>query len=529
MNQIFHIFRKDVRHHWIVILLCQAALAMYCWDEVQSWSERTFGLGGLSSFIRLLLPLTWCFFILRMVQDESLVGDRQFWVTRPYEWKKLLAEKILMVLVFLSLPLLIAGVILLAKAGFSPAPHFLGLLWMQCLLFQLPFLPLLALGAVTRNPVQGLVTLVAVLMLMVGIAVFPLFLRTGDAFFAVNVGWTGSFPGSSNNLDDLVLLIVCVAAIGLQYARRKTAQSRLWLVGGVLGTVVIGLVTAYAKRNRDPYPVPERQTIAFHAGLDPVKLLPPKAPAQKDEAVPIGIPVSASGIPQSSLGWNRGMRVVLEGPRGLRWDGRWPGSIQLLGPGESRWRAVFEMDYKTYERLKSVPLKAYVSLSVDVFAEHESKTVKASDAEFDVPGVGRCRPWGRDQHTLRCNSPLVQPAMVVVRFDPALSTCPEQDTSLAKPVYGLPYAWQWGRESRLAEGGVSPVAASLFYFWAFNDRVQICPETPLNFSFPQFTENVRVDFEIDNLNLDDYRQANFESGSITGADGIRLGLAPLPR
>jgi len=30
-----------------------------------------------------------------VVHAESLVGDRQFWITRPYEWKKLLTAKAL--------------------------------------------------------------------------------------------------------------------------------------------------------------------------------------------------------------------------------------------------------------------------------------------------------------------------------------------------------------------------------------------------------------------------------------------------
>jgi hypothetical protein len=51
---------------------------------------------------------------------------------------------------------------------------------------------------------------------------------------------------------------------------------------------------------------------------------------------------------------------------------------------------------------------------------------------------------------------------------------------------------------------------------------------PLIFSLPQFAENVRSDFEIDSVNLDDYRQPTFEGGVMRAADGTRLGLPPLP-
>src|SRR5215472_16328108 len=103
MSQILHIFRKDVRHHWIEILLCQAALVAYCWNEVRSWSERSFAGDSLAQFIVVLVPLTLSLFLLRVVQDEFLVGDRQFWVTRPYQWKKLLVKKALLLLVFINL------------------------------------------------------------------------------------------------------------------------------------------------------------------------------------------------------------------------------------------------------------------------------------------------------------------------------------------------------------------------------------------------------------------------------------------
>jgi hypothetical protein len=528
MSQIFHIFRKDVRHFWIEILLCQLALAAYCWNEVRSWSDV--GVDPVSTFIHGLLLLTWCFFIFRMIQDESLVGDRQFWVTRPYAWKSLLAEKLLLVLVFLNLPIFVAGAILLAKAGFSPRPHVLGLLWMQLLLFELPFLPLLALSTVTRTVIQAFLTLLTLFVLAIGAAVSLLFgSAIGHVSGVFGVSWSPLIL--SNDLGDLLLVLVCLVAIGLQYSRRRTAQSRLWLVGGMLAMVAISLATSYARRNQDPYPHPERSTIQFNAALDPVKLTPPKRPVETDEAVPIGLPLSASGVPTNSLGAIRGIRLVLEAPDGHRWDGQWPGHIQILVPGDNRWRAMLEMDYENYQRLKSVPLKARVSVSVDIFREHGFETITTTAGEFAVPGVGRCHIMRLNQLTLRCNSPLVRPGMVVARFDQALSTCSAEDIRPpvipAKPLEGLPYAWQPRRDSRLAEAGVSPVVGSFFSFWDFSGSVNICPGTPLDFSFPEFVENVRRDFEIDNFRLEDYRQADYSSEGIKNASGIKLGLPPL--
>lgn len=527
MKQILNIFRKDVRHHWLLILLCQAALVVYCWDEVSSWSEPTFGRNGTSSsLISLLLFLTWFLLIFRMVHDEPLVGDCQFWITRPYEWQKLLAEKMLLVLIFITLPLLIAGAFLLAKAGFSPAPYSLGLFWMQLLLFQLPFLPLLALGAVTRNLTQGILTLLAIFLVILIVSAAPLYSQRGVAHYYGLYAASSGFPSFGEPVG-LMLLFACLVVIALQYARRKTSQSRIWLAGGVVAMFIFSLVSGYAKRNSDPFPVPEHQTIPFRAGLRPGNYDRPKMPPQQDQPVAIGIPVSISGIPMNSLARIRGVRLVLEAPDGYRWNASSANTGQLLQPGENLWRPSIAMDYEDYKRLQSGPLKAHVTVSADVYREGNFEIVRATEGEFDVPGVGRCRVMGVWKDMLRCHSPLAPPAMVVARVNPALSPCPDEPAVQRGLVYGLPYAWTRRYDSGPAQYGVSPVAVSFFLFSQFSDLVSICPGTQLVFSFPEFAENVRSEFEIPDFPLDNYRRPDFGSDDvIRRADGIRVGLPP---
>jgi hypothetical protein len=497
MSQIFHILRKDVRHHWAEILLCQAALVAFCWDVVQSWSEsHTLAAGALSTMIDFLLPLTWGFFVFRIVQSESLVGDRQFWVTRPYEWKKLLAEKVILVLGLINLPLLIAGAILLAKAGFSPLPHALGLLWMQVLLFQVPFLPLLALGAVTRNIAQGLLALLAFLVFIILNAVLNEFLRS-----------RGLPSGDTDWLPVGVLLIACCVAIGIQYARRKTPQSRVWLAGGGLAMIVITVASAFASRGRDRYPMPAGSS-SFHAGLAAVKLIAPKLPAENDEDVEVALPLRTWGLAPDSLGRPRGVRLILEAPDGYLWDSGWQGLYDLLGPGENVWRQYFALKYKDYERLKSRPVKARVAVAAEILRQHDFEVITAAAGEFAVPRVGRCHLRAGDTNFLLCNSPLLKPLMTVVRVDPSHSTCPGLEDEARELSQGIRTAWEPGRDSDWPDYGVSPVVTFSFYF---RERA-VCPGTPLSFSFPQFVENVRSDFEIDNMNLDEYRTASSGAG-----------------
>jgi hypothetical protein len=343
----------------------------------------------------------------------------------------------------------------------------------------------------------------------------------------VSPGLYFSEPGKFSDPQGLALLLACVAAIGLQYSRRETLQSRIWLAGGIMAMLIITLVTAYATRNTDPFPVPERQTIPFRAGVQPGHCST-KTSVQQDEPFDIGIPLHASGIPQNMLGRFRGMRVVLEAPDGYRWNGPSHGGVQLLQPGDNYWHGVVPMEYEAYKRLRSVSLKAHVTLSVDVLRESSFENVSATDGEFDVPGLGRCRVVV-GKRELRCNSPLKPPSTVVARVNPALSTCTDKPAFPPGPVYGLPYAWTPRFGSGPANYGISPVAASFFSFWNFSDLVRICPGTPLIFSFPEFAENVRSDFDIPDFHLDDYRRPGYgnDDDKMTTADGIRLGL-PLP-
>ena len=137
MKQVLHIFAKDARHHWGEIFLCLVITAAFAWiypsqwlGATTIWSGRHYGqyessyspyiVEILARVLMGLVPVSWWLLITNLVHDERLVGDRQFWLTRPYEWKKLLAAKLLFLLAFLCLPLLFAQSYLLAVAGFSP-------------------------------------------------------------------------------------------------------------------------------------------------------------------------------------------------------------------------------------------------------------------------------------------------------------------------------------------------------------------------------------------------------------------------
>jgi hypothetical protein len=187
------------------------------------------------------------------------------------------------------------------------------------------------------------------------------------------------------------------------------------------------------------------------------------------------------------------------------------------------------VDRKTFERLKSVGVRAHISVAADVFRDQNARQMTAAQGEFLVPDVGRCRLDGQVSYGIRCVSPLIKPATLLVITDLAASTCPQadrQEDESAKgegenstPTNGMAYAWAANGTQGPAEYGVSPVALLELYFWNRDERrktPRICPGTPLRISFPEEVERSRIEFEASGVKLSDYRQKGFTGDGMIG-------------
>ena len=105
MRQTLHIFKKDVRHLWFEIAAAITVVVAFGFTGARRalWladplTNRT----AAWTMVLILLPLTWWTLIARVIHDEALPGDRQFWITRPYSWKSLLGAKALFILAFIN-------------------------------------------------------------------------------------------------------------------------------------------------------------------------------------------------------------------------------------------------------------------------------------------------------------------------------------------------------------------------------------------------------------------------------------------
>lgn len=123
MTQALHIFRKDLRHQWIDLSLYLALLVITGFLIPTQWPGHWTSnamLPWFSSLIQIVVPIMWLVMIARLVHEESLVGNRQFWTTRPYSWASLLSAKLLFLLLCIGLPYLVMECCMALYGGVSP-------------------------------------------------------------------------------------------------------------------------------------------------------------------------------------------------------------------------------------------------------------------------------------------------------------------------------------------------------------------------------------------------------------------------
>lgn len=514
MKQVFHVFKKDVRQHWMGISLVLILLGTYTALAPSAWEFRNATDAFLVTLLSPLVPIGWWLLIVRIVQGESLAGDRQFWVTRPYEWKQLLGAKILFIVLFINLPLLIAGMLLLARAGFSPLSYLPGLLWMQLLMGLIVLLPAVTVAAITTSVQQMAMVMLALLLAVIGLT------YVSSRIPNTSIPAAETIPGLAQNM---ILLGTAIAVIVLQYARRKTTRSFRLLLLAAIAVSLIEVATPYATLIARAYPlVPSGQQppvqFALHAPLPSI----PTDPHAARSSVDLSIPLDVSGIARDTYILIEGVRVTLIARDGAEWKGNWEPKVSFLLPHTKDNTINFSVSRDFFEKTKTTPVTMRASFAMSVYHETDTMRLIASNREFAVPRIGVCSVRGSQLNTIRCRAPLRTPNLLVVRTVPGVTTCPVNTGQQPAPPTFPAYAWTWNHSSAPATFGISPVQT--FFLWFFgageNDEKKtfICPGTPLVFSTPEKVRQNRTAIEISGINLADYRLPDADQHESIGWD-----------
>jgi hypothetical protein len=264
--------------------------------------------GPAEGMLNLLLAAAWALLIGRLVLQDPLTGDQQFWVTRPYGKGRLFIAKLLFPCLIIHLPVAIAHVVILTSHGFSIGDALATLAQKQGLLLAGLTLPCLAIASICRRLTQYAVV---VLLAGAGIAL----ITQGDV---PGADWMQESE-TRRRVALVVITGVSIAMLALSYGARRILSGRIIGATGALAATgfLVFLPTSAADRLR----------CRFSAGstAPAVEL---SEPSQK-LAMRMGlagapfkaflIPVQVTGLDSVQRFRNRQLSLTIKGKDGSQW------------------------------------------------------------------------------------------------------------------------------------------------------------------------------------------------------------------
>ncbi len=492
MRQALHIFKKDVRHLWFEIAVAITVVAAFTFTGARRalWlADPVTNRIAAWTLVMILLPLTWWTLIARVIHDEVLPGDHQFWITRPYSWKSLLGAKALFILAFISIPMLLADGVIVRAHGLPLGAELPGLLWSQVLLAIVFVLPIAALSALTTGFVQLIFAILT-----------PCVIALGVAIVAPEVVLGGFFGASDWVRIYYVFLVISVAASAIlfwQYSVRRTAAARsLAVAAGILAVLGMTLIPWSAAFRIQSWLSKQRVDQSLvHVDFDSGNRWLTRVVIEGGDRVRIELPLDITGLPPSMFARPEGFFVHLQAPDGTMWQ-----ADQLLLRNAGKMGQKFSLeatvDGSFYRKVKDEPIKVRGSLYMTLFGNRQTVRVPFGDRSVLVPRVGVCSASGGgnlQSYFLICSSAFRSPPVLVsYRFIQSAKEAVEDVWPSTQPRRPISYS------PLPAELGISPVSQDFTFSTV---------RAPLSEAMVDTVEplaHIRRNFEIDNLRLGDF-------------------------
>jgi hypothetical protein len=427
MRQALLILRKDVRHLWPQIACFWAMVAGHAYMDA-----ATPGNPKIALFITMpaLVLIGACFYLIgALVHEDAPIGDRQFWVTRPFDWRSLLVAKVLFAVVFMALPILVAQIVVTTVTGLPISSSLAALAPTEAKMLVLVAIAI-AFAMVTRNLTQLFLALLAALItqLLLLLLIVSRAYERGD--------W-GSIEWIRIASTALPLLAGMVALVLLTYRRRSATLARCILTGLVLlvpaslcldwwhaawnfqtrlysNSATVPSVSIRYDRNAPPFP----------RGL--------WYPFLRDNLVNLKIPVQTTGIPEGMQLIGERVRTRVQLVDGRSWDSGWRAwtGIGELGGG---WRLVRHdgaavlaliIDASFFDIAKDVSARVHARLAFTVLGKPETAYLPAGVLAQRVSPNCLCSVPARFNYSVWCFSTDGDTAHREVRWDPPNTASP---------------------------------------------------------------------------------------------------------
>lgn len=521
MKQTLAIFIKDARRFWPEILLSFAVLLALVLVYPRTWADTTehaqsfsmhglfthTGIGFFAGAIVVLVPISCWLLIARLVHGERLVGNTQFWLTRPYEWPKFLVAKVLFLSVFWCLPFFVAQCVLLAEGGFNPTSYLPGLFYNLLLAMGALILPLTALSVVTTGFGRMTLVILGVILFIAGVALLNSLIPSDS---------TG---GVSGPLGDMVsfgtLACGCAAVVVVQYARRRIWVA--WLVIAAVAASLSGLALTdpdQALMGRYYPALPTDAPPPAEIVYAPNEMHQPIANDTQDKnELEIAIPLQARGVASGQSVTLMAVKAAMQAPNGARWESPWNSLyLEHLLPGMSEPTVRFRMRRSVYEQFKANPANLRLTFAINQARAASTASIPIPLGEFAVSGFGICTPqtgwfnYPKEITGITCRTPMRYPRLTYVTAHWSEGPCAGGGEN-ERQMLGT--AWVGSFDGAPAEFGITSVwetPLNLSNSWTGYNKGTIqarrlCPGSPVTFTRYELTGHAQIAITIPNFRL----------------------------
>jgi hypothetical protein len=404
---IWHIFKKDFRLLWPLVLIVAAAEAMSdtTWVVAGFFLEPR-SLRTIAALLSLGLVIGIAALIVSAVHQDVLPGDRQDWLVRPIRRRDLILAKILFVLLAAHGPYFLIDLAQGMSMGFSFWASLLAALARGIHLLWVFSLPVLAIAAITSTIVEVTGALMVIALALIA---FITVMQVSTPAFAEH-----TFSAMSGHWLMLLLwsaggLVAALVVIPLQYFRRRTMTARVIALSALLILPLLSAAipwsSAFAfEQWLSPDPAAARPvTIAFDPSLGRV-VLKPDMPRKEDS---VWLPIRLSGLQPNAIVLNdRTIARIIGQDGAIIYSGLSVGDdvttgsavtfIDAFPPKPSSGDTVGNHQFvilprKVYESVRSQPVRLELDYWFSLSRLEDSDTIPALNGTRQISGLGQCK------------------------------------------------------------------------------------------------------------------------------------------
>lgn len=481
MRQALLILWKDVRQLRWQLGAYALLLAAFAWVSPQTWpgtAPDSF-LSVFVTLLRILLMASQFVLITSAIHADRLVGEEQFWITRPYDWRSLLASKFLFVLACVVLPYLFMQWSLLHAAGLNPFTAKAGMAACLVRFAVVPCLVSMLIASVTETLAAAFGFLVALLLAWAGILQLILAgteLRMSPPYeFAV----FGALFG-----------VLLLAILAYQFARRRAAHSRI----AIAVTLALFLLFIFGY-DRQGFGTPVKNLIRSHyhvpsAGSLHLVFAPGSLPYQERgqdlqylrHAIEVKLPVRLQGLPPDTRLRETNATVTLTS-NGLHYASPWQSatvSENAIG---------FAVPTDVFDRFAGQKIQLHLELIGDQMRPTQVQQIAAAN-RFRAPSNAICI---LTNGAVVCRYPYVQ--LVPTHVEAMVGTAACGASSALNPAGTWLLIFPPG-------GKVDPVVNEPLHLHG-----RVCSGSPLTFTEYGSPHRFRLAIDIPDITLRDYQAA----------------------